>query len=67
MDPSATYKAMYDAYYSDHDYDAVIEHADNLKAWLDKGGFPPCNITREVAYMLIRDFRGLAVVNGGVA
>jgi dsDNA-binding SOS-regulon protein len=40
MDPKATLDALLEAHV-DNDYDAMLEHADNLIAWLSKGGFPP--------------------------
>ncbi|HUY87322.1 MAG TPA: hypothetical protein VMV10_01175 [Pirellulales bacterium] len=45
MDPQVVWEQMLDAY-SDHDWDAVDEHAAALLEWLEKGGFPPQTVRR---------------------
>lgn len=40
MDPQTCWERLLDAY-SDHDWDAVEEHATAVLDWLGKGGFPP--------------------------
>ena len=40
MDPNAAYDAMIQAE-RDGDWDAVAEHADNLRAWINRDGFEP--------------------------
>ena len=40
MDPTACYREMLAAL-DDGDIDAAREHAENLKRWLDRGGFCP--------------------------
>ena len=51
MDPDATYKAMIAAIDA-NDYDAAREHAEDLKRWLDRGGFPPQGDIREIRRMI---------------
>lgn len=41
MDPNATLQSLCEAIIHDMDYDAALEHANNLDNWLAKGGFNP--------------------------
>jgi hypothetical protein len=40
MDPNACHKALLEAV-RDGDKEAIAQHADNLRQWISKGGFPP--------------------------
>jgi hypothetical protein len=40
MDPNAAILLLIDAI-RESDHEATEEHADNLAAWIEKGGFPP--------------------------
>ena len=48
MDPNATYADMMAAFQSGW-LQAAREHAENLLAWLGRGGFPPDGMTRSEA------------------
>lgn len=46
MDPTVCYLEMYQAM-RDGDYATARERAEDLKAWLEAGGFYPPNYTKE--------------------
>ena len=48
MDPDATYADMLSAQAAGY-HQAAREHAQNLLAWLGRGGFPPKGMTRNEA------------------
>ena len=41
MDPNATFRELIKAM-EDGDSESAVQHAFNLKAWLDEKGFSPC-------------------------
>jgi hypothetical protein len=40
MDPDATWELMLTAY-QESNWDEAVEHAEDILAWLRRGGFPP--------------------------
>jgi hypothetical protein len=67
MDPNATLRDLTNAI-EDGDHDDAIEHADNLLAWLDGGGFVPSalGLFREQAVDKVNALRARAIRAGGL-
>ena len=58
MDPTACLARIIDAI-EDEDEDEVKYACEDLRTWLDKGGFPPEGYSRESAYRFLHSIRYL--------